>query len=175
MAHGNRTNSSGSKSEQRIATVSETDDLRAALEEEQQRTLRLLADFDNFRRRMSRDLQASTDVGRREALLPMLGVLDMLERALATGSSDDAFYQGVDATKRLFVDALEKAGASRVKTIGVTFDPNVHEAVATETTDGVAPGTIVREDRSGWHLGDQPLRPAQVVVSASAEADDQWR
>jgi molecular chaperone GrpE len=161
-------NSSASQNGERVAT-DEIDELRNALDAERQRNLRLLAEFDNFCRRAGRDLEAAKDAGRREALLPMLDVLDMLERAMAIGSTDPAFYQGVAATKRLFVNALGRAGIGPVNSLGKTFDPKVHEAVATVVSDSVDPGTIVREERSGWRFGGNLLRPAQVVVAAPPE------
>jgi molecular chaperone GrpE len=166
-------NSSASESGERVAP-GEIEELRKALDEEQQRYLRLLAEFDNFRRRMARDAQGSRDAGRREALLPLLDVFDMLERGLAAGSTDPAFYEGVAATKRLFVSALGRAGVEPISTLGTTFDPKVHEAVATLPSATVDPGTIVREERSGWRLGEDLLRPAQVVVAASPEAVERW-
>jgi molecular chaperone GrpE len=62
-----------------------------------------------------------------------------------------------------------------METVGRPFDPNVHEAVATVPSDGRAPGTVAREVRRGWRLGDSLLRPAQVVVVAPRETADQWR
>ena len=144
--------------------------LRHALEEEQQRNLRLLADFDNLRRRAAREQEAARRGGRRAALLPLLPVLDTFERALAAGSTDRDFYEGVAATHRLFLSALREAGAEPIESVGRPFDPHVHEAVATVPADGVAPGTVAREVRRGWRLGDELLRPAQVVVAAPVEA-----
>ena len=157
------------------ATSVEIETLRRALEEEQQRTLRLLADFDNFRRRVAREQEAPRHEGKRAALLPVLPVLDSLERALAAGSTDREFYEGVAATHRLFVTALQEAGAEPVESVGRPFDPSIHEAVATVSSDGVKPGTIAREVRRGWRLGDEVLRPAQVVVATAREPDDPWR
>jgi molecular chaperone GrpE len=139
--------------------------LRQALDEAQERHLRLRADVDNARRRARREHEAAGLEGRRSALLPLLPVLDTLERALATGSSDPDFYEGVAATHRLFVNALRQAGAEPVDSVGRPFDPEVHEAVATEPSLDDDPGTVVRELRRGWRLGDTLLRPAQVVVA----------
>jgi molecular chaperone GrpE len=148
------------------AQASDIEELRRTLEEEaEQRYLRLLAEFDNYRRRTTREHSQASDAGRRAALMPLLAVLDTLEHALAAGSSDDSFYQGIVATRRLFADALREAGAERLDTVGEPFDPAVHEAVETVSDDDAGPGTIVRETRSGWRLGDQLLRPAQVVVT----------
>ncbi len=153
----------------------EVQSLRQALEEEQQRTLRLLADFENFRRRVAREQEAARHDGRRAALMPLLPVLDSLERALAAGSTDPEFYEGVAATHRLFLAALREAGAEAIDSVNWPFDPKVHEAVATVPSDGVEPGTVAREVRRGWRLGDEVLRPAQVVVATAREPDDPWR
>ena len=155
--------------------------LRQALDEQERRSLRLLADFDNLRRRCARDQDAARREGQRAALSPLLPVLDTLERALAVGSIDPDFYEGMAATHRLFTTALREAGAEPIDSVGQPFDPNVHEAVATAPSEGVEPGTVVRELRRGGRLGDELLRPAQVVVAAApktpaaAKANDPWR
>jgi molecular chaperone GrpE len=145
--------------------------LRRALAEEQERALRLLADFDRFKRRVAREQETVRLEGRRGSLLPMLTVLDTLERALEVGSSDPVFYDGVVATHRQLLEALREAGAEPVATVGQAFDPSVHEAVATVRIEGVKPGIVAREARRGWLVGSQLLRPAQVVVVASAQDD----
>jgi len=139
------------------------------------RHLRLLAEFENFRRRAAKEHEAARREGRRSALLPLLAVLDAFERALGAGSTDRDFYEGVAATHRLFLDALREAGAAPIESVGRPFDPNVHEAVATAPADGVPPGTVAREVRRGWQLGNELLRPAQVVVAAAKEPANEWR
>jgi molecular chaperone GrpE len=153
----------------------EIERLRQALDQEHQRNLRLLADFENLRRRVAREQDAARREGRRAALLSLLPVLDTFERALATGSSDPDFYEGMAATHRLFVNALREAGAEPVESVGRPFDPKIHEAVTTVPSDGVPPGTVVRELRRGWRLGEELLRPAQVVVATSPETAGSWR
>jgi len=140
-------------------------ELQRALEEEEGRVLRLRADLANFRRRAAQEREAALREGRRAVLLPLLPVLDALERALAIGSSDPAFYKGVASTHRLFLAALREAGAEPIEAAGRPFDPAVHEAVATASPRGVPAGTIVGEVGRGWRLGDELLRPAQVVVA----------
>jgi molecular chaperone GrpE len=139
-------------SEANRAGVKEAERTRRALAEEQQRNLRLRADLDNVRRRA--------------ALLPLLPVFDSLERALATGSTDQHFYEGVAATLRLFTDALLQAGAEPFDSVGLPFDPAIHEAVDLVHADGVETGTVTRQLMSGWRLGDELLRPARVIVAA---------
>jgi molecular chaperone GrpE len=153
----------------------EVERLRQALEEQRQQNLRLLADFDNLRLRVSRENESSRGEARRAALLPILGVLDTLERALAVGSTDPDFYEGIAATQRLFLNALREAGAVPVETVGQPFDPKLHEAIATVPSDDVEPGTVAREVRRGWRLEDGLLRPAQVVVAKDQEPARPWR
>jgi molecular chaperone GrpE len=140
-----------------------------------ERYLQLRADFDNLRRRAAREREAGELEGRRAALMPLLPVLDTLERALQAGSTDPAFYEGVAATHRLFVRGLREAGADPIESVDRPFDPNVHEAVAMMPASAGRPGTVAREVRRGWRLGDTLLRPAQVVVVAPPEAVDPWR
>ena len=145
----------------------EVERLRRRAREQEDRHLRLRADFENLRRRVARENEQARHEARRSALLPLLGVLDTLERALAAGSADATFYEGVVATHRLFVNALREAGAEPVPSEGERFDPAVHEAVATEPSSEDKAGTVVREMQRGWRLRTGPLlRPAQVVVAA---------
>ena len=169
--HRGRMDSTAIDGGDRPAAPGDVEAIRNDLQEEQRRYLRLLAEFDNFRRRAAREQLAAADAGRRAALLPLLDVLDALEQALAAGSADASFYQGVAATRQLFLSALRNAGAEPIPTLGKQFDPNIHFAVATVASDNVDPGTIVREERGGWRLGTDLLRPAHVVVAAPAETE----
>ena len=153
----------------------EVERLRRALEEEQQRSLRLRADFDNLRRRTGREHDLARGEARRSALLPLLAVLDTLERALASGSTDDAFYEGVVATHRLCLAALREAGAERIESVGRPFDPAVHEAISTVPDEDVETPVVAREIRSGWRLPVGLLRPAQVVIATPGKPTRPWR
>ena len=75
----------------------------------------------------------------------------------------------------MLLNALREAGAEPIETVGRPFDPRLHEAVATIPTPGAEPGTIVRELRRGWRLGDQLLRPAQVEISSDEKSLGPWR
>lgn len=147
------------------AVPEETQRLRVELEACEDRALRLRADFDNYRRRTARERDAATSEGRRKALLAILPALDGLEHALAAGSSDDVFFEGVVTTHTLFLKALRELGAEPIESVGRLFDPNLHEGVATLAADDVPAGTVVRELRRGWRLGTELVRPAQVVVT----------
>ena len=149
--------------------------LRRELDEARDQRLRLLADLANFRRRSAREHEMARAEGKRAALLPLLPVVDSLELALSSGSADRDFYEGVAATYRLLLSALRAAGAEPVESVGRLFDPTVHEAVAAAPSGGVEPGIVAHEVRRGWRLGNELLRPAQVVVTAAEEPADRWR
>ena len=146
----------------------EVERLRHDVYEEKQRNLRLRADYDNLRKRAARESQAAQAEGRRAALRTILAVLDALERALAVGSNDPAFFEGVESTHRLFLAALTEVGAEPIPAVGRVFDPRLHEAVSYEATPGYEPNTVTREVRRGWRLGDELIRPTEVVVAAPA-------
>jgi molecular chaperone GrpE len=152
----------------------DVEELRRSPGEQEDRYLRLLADFENFRRRMAQEHERARHEGRRDALHALLPALDTLGRALAAGSTDTPFYEGVVATHRMFLDALRGLGVEPVQSEGQPFDPNQHEAVATVPADDVEPGTVTREVRRGWRFGHELLRPAQVVVAARPEVAGPW-
>jgi molecular chaperone GrpE len=158
-----------------VADTADVAALRRELDEQRDRYLRLRADLENFRRRAAAEQTAAHREGSRSALAPVLPVLDALERALATGSTDPDFYEGMEAIHRMFLDALRKAGLEPVESEGRPFDPALHEAIATIPPDGRSPGTVAREVRRGYRLDGDLLRPAQVVVVASEEVPNQWR
>jgi len=149
--------------------IDENKRLREALVEAQDRNLRLLADFDTFRRRTAGERESAQRSGKRDMLLTLLPVLDTLERALATGSTDQHFYEGVAATFRLFTNALLEAGAEPFDSVGESFDPMIHEAIETIQSDNSPPGTITRQVLRGWRLGGELLRPARVIVAAGTD------
>jgi molecular chaperone GrpE len=150
----------------------EVEDLRRTLREHEQQHVRLLADFENFRRRSAREREGTRAEERRDTVLRLLPALDALERALAAGSTDMAFYEGVAATHLLFLTALRELGVEPIESAGRRFDPNLHEAVATVAREGVEPGTVAHEVRRGWRLGNELLRAAQVVVAAAPEVPE---
>lgn len=157
------------------AAQQERDEARRELNEERDRGLRLLAEFDTYRRRAVREHDRAQTLGRRAALTPLLAVLDSLEQAIAAGSTDRAFFDGVVATRRMFLATLREAGAEPIESVGRPFDPRLHEVVATAPAVDGEPGVVLRELRGGWRLGDEVMRPAQVEVAAATERDSETR
>jgi molecular chaperone GrpE len=132
---------------------------------------RTKADFENFRRRMTAEVQAASARGKTEVLLGVLPVLDDLERALQVagldpeGDSEDGLAHGVLLVFRGLRDTLVKNGIEAVDPTGEKFDPQVHEALSTLAAEGVESGTVVETMQKGYRLGEQLIRPARVVVA----------
>jgi molecular chaperone GrpE len=149
------------------ALRAEADAKARAAAEAQDRYLRTLADFDNFRKRVGRE----RDEGRRQAqeqvLREILPVLDNFDRALAAEPSrgDTGFRAGMELIRRDFLKALERVGVRPFSAIGEFFNPQRHEAVARVERGDVADQTIVEEMLRGYLFHDRVLRPAQVVVA----------
>lgn len=132
---------------------------------------RTKADFENYRKRMGAEVLAATGRGKAEVLRDVLPVLDDLERALQAagldpeGDSPDGLAHGVLLVFRSLRDALVKNGVKAVDPTGERFDPNLHEALSTQVSDGVASGHVIETMQKGYKLGEQLIRPARVVVA----------
>jgi molecular chaperone GrpE len=152
--------------------AADVDKYKAEADAQRQAYLRTLADFENYKKRTDRYLQERSDEGRRQLLLRMLPVLDNLERAAAyreQGTPAEQLVDGLLATVRQFVNMLESEGVRPVEVKGKAFDPRVSEAIATRDDGAAPPNTVLDEARKGYMLGDDVLRPAQVVVSKPSE------
>lgn len=147
------------------------EELMSRLAKAEDRHLRLLADFDNFRKRAERERQESSRHVLAAAIRELLPVADNLERALSASGGSDDLRQGVEMIGRQFLEILRKLDVEPVPAIGEVFDPRVHEAVQrTETTDVLVP-TVVEEFQRGYVLRGRLIRPALVRVALPPEAE----
>lgn len=127
-----------------------------------------MADFENYKKRVERQLADIAMSGKRAVLTKMLPVLDNLERALAFDDSG-GLRGGLQATLRQFETALASENVSAVSLKGKPFDPKLAEAIATQPPpEGVAEDTVLDEAHKAYLIGDDVLRPAQVVVAKTA-------
>ncbi|HYH46037.1 MAG TPA: nucleotide exchange factor GrpE [Thermoanaerobaculia bacterium] len=147
----------------------ETDRLRREIADLRDRSMRTLADFDNFRKRSERERQEARRFAVAEPLRDLLGVVDNLERALGAGGSAEDLKTGVALTLRQMQEALRRHGVTEVAAAGTPFDPAVHEAVQREERPDVGAPTVVEEFQRGYLLHDRLLRPAMVKVAVPAE------
>lgn len=133
------------------------------------RHLRLLADFDNFRKRAEREREERARFSLTEPLRDLLPVIDNLERALAARGSLDDLRQGVEMISRQFEEILRRFGVTAVAAVGQRFDPRVHEAVSRVESPAVEAPTVIDEMQRGYRLHDRLLRPAMVRVAVPHE------
>jgi len=136
--------------------------------EAQDRYLRTLAEFENFRRRINREREDWRRQAQEALLKEILPALDNFDRALAAPparGADPAFRTGVELIQRDFLAALERLGVRPFVTVGQPFDPTRHEAVSRVERADVDDQTVVAEALRGYVFQDRVLRPAQVVVA----------
>ncbi len=133
---------------------------------------RTKADFENFRKRMSAEVQAAGVRGKAELAHGVVPVLDDLERAIQAagldpeGDSEDGLAHGVLLVFRGLRETLKRAGVEAVDPAGEKFDPNQHEALSTlPGPEGTEPGVVIEVLQKGYRMGEQLIRPARVVVS----------
>jgi molecular chaperone GrpE len=143
-------------------------ELQAELAELRDRSVRTLADFENYRRRSDREREDQRRYAVSEVVRELLPVVDNLERALAAGGTVEDLKQGVDLTLRQFKDLLRQRGVAEVQAEGEPFDPALHEAVAREEDAGVTVPTVTAELQRGYTLNGRLLRPALVRVAMPA-------
>jgi molecular chaperone GrpE len=135
---------------------------------------RTQADFENFRKRMSREVAASEARGVTRLARELLPALDSLQRALeaadARGGDEQAGEEGLAEGIRLvqaeLMGALTRVGIECYAPRGERFDPTAHEAMAQQPVEGAESGTVVEVYQPGYRLGESIIRPARVVVAA---------
>jgi len=141
---------------------------RAEAQENYNKFLYAMADFENYKKRIERQIGDIALAGKKSVLTKMLPVLDNLERAVAFEDSE-GLRGGLQATLRMFETALAGEGVKSVSLKGQPFDPKLAEAIATKPApDGVAEDTVLDEAHKAYTMGDEVLRPAQVVVAKTA-------
>lgn len=144
----------------------ENDRLRQELARTHEAHIRNLADFDNYRRRIERERAQMGRAGKRELVLPLLGVLDDFDRALLhSGQEPQSIIEGVKAIYRRLTDLLAAQGVVAFESAGQRFNPARHEAVSLVESDKAEPGVVIDEVSRGYQWGDELLRPARVRVT----------
>jgi molecular chaperone GrpE len=130
--------------------------------------LRSQADFENFRKRAAREKEEAVKYANSSFLERLIPILDNFELGLGAARSNDAaapIIAGLDMVAKQLNDFLLQHGVEPVDAVGQPFDPNLHEAVAQESSKEIAEGLVLRQLRKGFRLKERLLRPATVVVS----------
>lgn len=130
--------------------------------------LRQVAEFENYKKRMSRDLTRRVEFANEELLREVLPIMDDLERtvqATEDDSSEEHLREGLQLVYNNFKNVLKRRGVEPIQSVGEPFDPELHEAVMTQESDEYDSDVVMQEFERGYHLGEKVLRHAKVVVS----------
>lgn len=155
--------SSGMNEENRI------DALQKEVDELKDKWLRAIAENDNYKKRVRREISDAVFRAQQSLLSSFLPTVDNLDRALTLAADQEQLAQGIRMVLGEFMHALAKHGIEPVPSVGSLFDPAVHDALQQIDSDEHAPGTIIQEFEKGFRMGDKLLRPARVII-ASAES-----
>jgi molecular chaperone GrpE len=179
MAEQPNPNNNGAEAEKAAATavMDDLDVLRARAEKAERdrdelRDLaqRTRADFENYQKRNQRDRAEERRYAHGPLAGELLPALDNLDRATAAAKQageTGPLVQGVAMVQAQLLDVLRRHGVTRIEAQGQPFDPNLHQAVMQQPSDGAPPGTVLQVLEPGYVIHERVLRPARVVVSAA--------
>ena len=147
----------------------------ARAEEYYDRLLRITAEFENYKKRMEREMNDFRKFANESLVKDILPIVDNLERALEIpyGNNESAFngmLEGVQMTLKGLLERLEKFGVVPIHSLDKPFDPNFHQAVMQEESQERPENTVSQELQKGYMMSDRLLRPAMVVVSKKVGA-----
>ena len=140
-------------------------EIEADLAAEKDKYLRLLAEYDNYRRRSTREREAIYADVRCDTLKKFLPVYDSLSRALAQTPADDPARKGLEGIMNQYNTALNQLGVTAIEAVGQPFDANRHNAVMHIEDDAYGEGVVVEEFEKGFCIGDRVLRYSVVKVA----------
>lgn len=144
---------------------SEEEKLKKELEESKDKYLRLMAEYDNFRKRSAKERLELSATVKGNTIGEILPVFDNFERALAAETQDTNYKAGVEMIFKQFGDMLTKLGVEIIDPIGQTFDPNIANAVNQIEDENLGENEVAQVFQKGYKIGDKVIRYAMVVVA----------
>ncbi|MDR2345312.1 MAG: nucleotide exchange factor GrpE [Planctomycetaceae bacterium] len=155
-----------------IGTSSEVIQLREELEEMKNRSLRALADLENYRVRSNRQIIEERKYASIDLIRELLAVWDNIGRALDAVNKTqnlETLVEGVNMVHQQFLDILAKYNCEKIDAVHQPFDPNFHASIAQVPNEDFPPNTVIEEILTGFKLHDRVVRPAQVVLSSGKQ------
>lgn len=153
------------QSESTDPLLTELESLKDQVAQQEDKYLRLAAEYDNYRRRTAKEKDSIWNDAKADAAQAFLPVYDNLERALKQETADEAFKKGVEMTMTQLKTVLEKLGITEIPALGQTFDPNLHNAVMHVEDENFGENTVCDVFQAGFMLGDKVIRFAMVKVA----------
>ena len=145
--------------------MDELEALKDQAARQEEKYLRLAAEYDNFRKRTAKEKEAIWNDAKADAALAFLPVYDNLERALKQETADEAYKKGVEMTMNQLKTVLEKLGITEIEALGQPFDPTLHNAVMHIEDENFGENTVAEVFQAGFRLGDKVVRFAMVKVA----------
>lgn len=145
--------------------VKEDSNVEKEIDELTDRYKRVLAEFENFKKRSLKEREGLYNSILSDVIESILPVVDNLENAAKVETEDTKYKEGVELVLKQFKDVLTSKGVEEIKTVGETFDPNLHEAVSSVQDDSKGQQEIVEEFRKGYKIGSRVIRHSIVVVA----------
>ena len=134
-------------------------------EELDDRYKRILAEFENFKKRSGKEREGLYNSILSDVVEVMLPIVDNLENAAKVETVDENYKQGIELVLKQFKDVLSSKGVEEIKALGETFDPELHEAVGSIQDDNLGEKEIAQEYRKGYKIGNRVVRHSMVVVA----------
>ena len=134
-------------------------------EELDDRYKRILAEFENFKKRSGKEREGLYNSILSDVVEVMLPIVDNLENAVKVETADENYKQGIELVLKQFKDVLSSKGVEEIKALGETFDPESHEAVGSIQDDNLGEKEIAQEYRKGYKIGNRVVRHSMVVVA----------
>ena len=131
----------------------------------QDKYIRLMADFDNYKKRTTKEMQASYKNGLIAAVEELLPVVDNFDRAVAAMPEDSKDGEGIRMIAKQLYDVLAKLGVTPIEAVGQPFDPNIHNAVMHIEDDAFCENVVAEDFLKGYMCGDKVIRPSMVKVA----------
>ena len=145
--------------------LEELEALKQNLTDQEDKFLRLAAEYDNYRRRSQKEKESAWADSKAETAAAFLPVYDNLERALKQETADEAYKKGVEMTMTQLKEVLSKLGIQEIPALGETFDPNLHNAVMHVEDENAGENTIVEVFQAGFRTEEKVIRFSMVKVA----------
>jgi len=153
------------KKEEVVKELDELVKTKQELEETTDRFKRVMAEFENYKKRSGKEREMLYNSLLADIVSSFLPVIDNLEKAAEAKTEDENYKQGLELVLKQFKDVLTKFGVEEIKTVGETFDPEVHEAVSSVQDETKGEKEIVQEFRKGYKVGTKVIRHSMVIVA----------
>ena len=155
----------GEQTETPDPLLSELESLKDQVAQQEDKYLRLAAEYDNYRRRTAKEKESIWADAKADAAVAFLPVYDNLERALKQETADEAYKKGVEMTMTQLKTVLEQLGIKEIPALGQPFDPNLHNAVMHVEDENFGENTVCDVFQAGFQLGEKVIRFAMVKVA----------